>query len=69
MTDYYFKINKTNGTEYVQIWKRVPGGKDEYVDSVGSPKKALSILVELKKLKEQTKKYEEILTKNVRGDA
>lgn len=63
--EFYFKKNKTNGVVYMQIWKRVKDGKDELVRSIGRPEKILKDLVELDKLKIQTKKYKEILTKNL----
>jgi hypothetical protein len=67
MSNYYFKRNKTNGSVYMQIWKKVVNGKDEFVRSIGKPEKVLNDLVRLDDLEKQTKKYEEMLTKDLRG--
>lgn len=63
MSDLYYKFNKSNGEIYVQIWRKVEGSKNEYVATLGSAKKALNILVEHSKLKEQTKFLKEFKTK------
>jgi hypothetical protein len=63
MSDLYYKFNKSNGELYVQIWKKVEGSKNEYVATLGSAKKAYSILVQMQNLKEQTKKLKEFATK------
>jgi hypothetical protein len=65
---FFFKKSKVNGEEYLQVWRKLASGKSEYVDSIGNAKKAHKVLVELKSLREQTKNYEEILTKNFRGE-
>lgn len=63
MTDYYYKKNKSNGSVYMQIWKKNKSGKDLFVKSVGKAEKLLADLVRLEKLEKQTKEYKEMLTK------
>ena len=58
----FFKKSKVNATDYMQIWKH-NGKKGEFVRSCGSAKKLNADLVELDKLRKQTKDLEEFSTK------
>lgn len=60
---YYYKFSKVNNEAYIQIWRRDKMAINEYVGTLGKAEKASNILVEHKKLKEQTKIYQEIKTK------
>jgi len=63
---FFFKQNRTNGDLYIQVWKR-GGVRSEYVGSIGNAEKCAKILVRLKYLEAQTKKYKEIETKIKEG--
>lgn len=56
--DLYFKISKSRGGIYVQLWSRAKG----FVLSLGSPEKAYSNSVRLKELEELTEKQARLLT-------
>lgn len=51
-----FKINKTNGERYLQIWEWSDITKRyEYIKSCGNAEKLYNKLVKLEKLQDQTK--------------
>jgi len=53
---FVFKINKTNGTKYLQIWEFDDlTNKYVFIKSCGSPEKLYNKLVKLGKLLNQTK--------------
>ena len=56
--DLYFKISKSRGGIYVQLWSRVKG----FILSLGSPEKAYRNSVRLKELEELTEKQARLLT-------
>ena len=63
---YYYKICKTNGDVYIQIWYRSDvGGK--FMRSCGTAESLLNNLVRLDSLKELTKETGQKLTKISEG--
>ena len=53
---FVYKVNKTNGTKYLQIWEwNDLTNKYVYVKPCGSAKKLYDKLVKLQKLENQTK--------------
>lgn len=65
--DFYYKKCKVNGSTYMQVWRRVPDGKDEFIRSLGSAGKLLRNLVRLESLENQTKQIADNLTKVSEG--
>lgn len=52
---FYYKINRTNGETYVQIWKRLDDGKSIFMKSCGSAEKLYNVLVSKENPDDQTK--------------
>lgn len=67
MSVHYYKRCKVNGEVYMQVWRRVQDGKDEFVRSLGSADKLLKKLVRLESKEIQTKELAENLTKISEG--
>lgn len=61
--EYSYRINKTNGEKYLQIWRKLDDGREEFVRSCGSASKLLKILVMAEELEKKTKEIAENLTK------
>ena len=61
---YFYKICKTNGEVYIQIWnKRNAEGKAYYVRSLGSADKCQENLVKYEEREKLTKEAAQNLTK------
>jgi len=60
---HFYKICKTNGDVYIQIWKREEAGGSKFVRSCGTAEALLNNLVRLDSLKELTKETARNLTK------
>jgi predicted nucleic acid-binding OB-fold protein len=66
ISGFFYKICKTNGEVYIQIWERTENG-NRFVRSCGTAEKLCNNLVRLDSLKELTKKTGQNLTKISEG--
>ena len=69
--EYFYKVSKVKGREYLQIWKRINGGsKDKAVliRTVGNAHKLNTLLVRLQNIENQTNKIAENLTNLTEGN-
>lgn len=60
MDGIYLKRTKTKGNIYYKIFRRVPGGHDEYIRMAGTPRAILEKLVLLDKLKGEDQQIKQI---------
>ena len=59
--DLYLKKSKTRGITYYKVFRKVQGGKDEYVMMLGTLPALCDKLVLLKKLQDQDQQIKPIL--------